>query len=227
MLNNFITDLTGTVPFDCWRVNFSHFCCVYSTTEWRNEHQELYQKVREWTDRHLLTPELKELYNACERKNNARHQKTKRMYRFVDDAIWTRDCIFVTLTFSNETLDRTDETTRRKRVNEFLRPYSCYCFNLDYGKQNEREHYHALVVGSKSIDPTPWHKYGAVHLERVRNVKNANRKIPKYMTKLCEHATKGTCTGRITYSKVRPYEMPYSDWFLNSIAKDDFPDCPF
>lgn len=227
-MENFITDLTGTSPYDCWRVGLSH-AITCSTEQWRSEHPEKYALVQQWRDRHLDNADLKMLFNACERINNARYQKTKRMNRFVQSAFNYHSCVFVTLTFSNETLSRTDETTRRKRVNEFLRPYGCYAFNLDYGKENEREHYHALVVGCERVDGKPWHKYGAIYCERVANNPNQPHKaLSKYMTKLSNHATKGTTCGRVTYSKEKPWNIPPAEWWYNYCPDPiNFPGVPF
>lgn len=230
MQTNFIDDLCGTSPQECWQVSFAH-SLSFASPEWIEAHREKYDLVMYWISRQLSNPDTKALYNACERINNARYQKNKRLNRFMKPAVEMRDCVFVTLTFSDDTLERTSAKTRREYVTDFLRPYICYVFNLDYGKKNEREHYHALVVGVRSIDCKPWHKYGAIKVEIVRN-REAPQKMTKYMTKLTNHATKGTCTGRVTYSKVKPWELPLADWYIDSFFDElhnelQNIDCPF
>lgn len=111
--------------------------------------------------------------------------------------------IFLTLTFTDEVLSRTSVDTRRQYVRKYLKKHcSAYVANIDFGKKNEREHYHALVV-SEGLDYRQWHKYGAIKGERVHDSEKDEKKTVKYLVKLSRHALKdlkGTCP-RIIYSR--------------------------
>lgn len=122
---------------------------------------------------------------------------------------------FLTLTFSDEVLNSTSEQTRRTYVSRFLKEHSSeYVSNIDFGANNGREHYHAVV---KDFDESPWlygfKKYSKVgfssdkSLDDFRDDKghvkedNTNR-MAKYMAKLTNHALKTLGTGkRFIYSR--------------------------
>lgn len=55
--------------------------------------------------------------------------------------------VFGTLTFKPEVLDQTSAKTRRRYIQRFLNEtFSDYIANIDFGKKNEREHYHFVAV---------------------------------------------------------------------------------
>lgn len=107
-------------------------------------------------------------------------------------------CLFLTLTFRDEVLEKTSEATRRKYVINFLSAVpNCagYVANIDFGvddRYTKREHYHALIACDK-VSQEKW-PYGNLDWERVRingNEKDLSiRKIPRYITKLTNHAVK-------------------------------------
>ena len=68
-----------------------------------------------------------------------------------------------------------------------------YVANIDFGAQNHREHYHA-VIQCKKIDASSWHKYGAIFIEKVRNngIGHDCERLSKYVSKLSNHAIKET-----------------------------------
>lgn len=110
------------------------------------------------------------------------------------------DSLFLTFTFTDEVLAKTTQDTRQIYVRRFLKSFSDnYVANIDFGKENEREHYHAVCVVPGRIDYTTW-KYGALNGERVR--KNSSPlALAKYVNKLVYHATKETTTQRIIFSR--------------------------
>ena len=58
-------------------------------------------------------------------------------------------CIFVTLTFTDKVLSKTNEKTREIYIKQFLKNESVfYIANRDYGKEKDREHYHAFLITS-------------------------------------------------------------------------------
>ena len=140
---------------------------------------------------------------------------------------------FLTFTFAPETLEKTNDTTRRKAVTTFLKSQcKYYIANKDYGGKNGREHYHAVVVGN--VDLKAW-DYGIINVQTVANRKQLTRKkipkrykdldaktqldfmkrdteskLAKYVAKLSNHAVKNTTKrSAIIYSKKQPvyYEL--------------------
>lgn len=110
-------------------------------------------------------------------------------------------CIWLTLTFNDDTLAKTSEETRRRYVARFLKTQSNrYIANIDYGSQNEREHYHAVVVGD-FVDMSKW-VYGFALTERIKNHDKTPVKLAKYVSKLTNHAIKeSTHRCRYIYSR--------------------------
>ena len=100
---------------------------------------------------------------------------------------------FLTFTFTDDSLNSTNEFKRRRYVREWLNKYTIdFVGNIDFGEENDREHYHALV-NAKTIDSSTWYnKYGAMKWELVRYDKNSTTKLAKYINKFLNHAIKET-----------------------------------
>lgn len=137
---------------------------------------------------------LKEL-NECRKINDAYYHRQKRLRDRVETMLLNGACLFLTLTFNNETLETTTPEQRRKRVQRFLKEYNClYVANIDFGKENGREHYHALINTDK-VNGKEWRKNnGDIDFKRVRNkdINNDKTKLAKYIAKLSNHAIKET-----------------------------------
>lgn len=137
------------------------------------------------------------------RLNNARYHRVGRLKRRVESIISYRS-YFLTLTFTNTTLSNTSVETRRRYVARYLKSISFnYVANIDYGKKNHREHYHA-VVQCDNIDHKLW-KYGNLDFELITyEDETPIEKLSKYIAKLTNHAIKETCKrGHMIYPKVR------------------------
>lgn len=128
---------------------------------------------------------------------------------------------FGTLTFNNDTLDKTNTNTRRKYVARYLKSISDnYIANIDFGdkeknpQSNEREHYHCLIACAQP--PFSW-QYGFCKFEKVGNTDTDNLKVAKYVAKLTNHAMKVERTGkarRLIYSRATtPTHAPL--WLLD------------
>lgn len=133
-------------------------------------------------------------------------------------------CIFCTLTFTDEVLNKTSEATRSKYVQRWLTSFEApYVANRDYGCQSHREHYHAVICTDlESVSVADW-SYGYSHFEEVgttrcyrvdKGIYERNRKkrddtpeydgdrTSRYLNKLSNHAVKETTKGaRIKYSR--------------------------
>ena len=144
------------------------------------------------------TQEGIEMYNECQKilhANNARKNRVKNRI----DLLLQKPCVFVTLTFSDKTLQSTTAETRRRYVRKFLDRYGMYVANKDFGAKNNREHYHAVVQVDK-IDCDDWN-FGNIDFKRVLSPNSTA--IAKYISKLTNHALKATTQGnRIIYGRM-------------------------
>ena len=154
----------------------------------------------------LNTQSIAELQECCMYDGSFRefqeiakidHASCKRASRLrsrIESMLLNGDCLFLTLTFNDETLNQTSVETRRQYVRKYLKTFDCpYVANIDYGAENGREHYHAVVNCSR-IDFDAWRKYGNINAERVRNksIELSKTRLSKYISKLSNHAIKQT-----------------------------------
>lgn len=129
-------------------------------------------------------------------------KKAQRVKGKTSEIVLTGSAVFLTLTFTNETLSGTTAETRRKYVRRYLKSQSdVYVANIDFGGKNGREHYHALVCGD--VDFKPWHGFGAIKGEKVMASDLDLTRTSKYIAKLSKHAIKKTAGKgvRIIYSR--------------------------
>lgn len=136
----------------------------------------------------------------AEKINRASKQRVNRLKKRIANMLDEGGCIFVTLTFNDNALTSTSESIRRKGVVEYLKSCSHrYVANIDYGKNNGREHYHAIVL-SNSISLQKWRRFGNINVERIR--KSNATALSKYISKLTNHAIKETTKrNAIIYSR--------------------------
>ena len=132
-------------------------------------------------------------------------EKTRRVRTKILSIMLIGSCSFLTLTFTDAVLSNTTEETRRRYVSRFLKSISTdYVANIDWGKQNGREHYHAVVFGT-DFEMSGWDKYGFSDCRTIgrKNDDTTSKKISKYIYKLSNHATKETTRcKKIIYSRV-------------------------
>lgn len=79
-----------------------------------------------------------------------------------------------------------------------------YILNIDYGKKNDRLHYHC-IVGTNVSDNLRFHLDNVYpcfsYTERIRLNSNDFRKVSKYLDKLTNHAVKDTTKkSRVLYN---------------------------
>lgn len=174
-------------------------------------------------------------YEEAEKINLARYKRVGRVRKRINSILHNNEFVqFITLTFSDETLEKTTAETRRKYVQRYLTELNCdYVANIDFGAKNGREHYHAVVGDVAKKDE--WEKYGffsslwvKIGDERLKKVPKRYKDLPqeeidlrmqednekalsKYVAKLTNHAIKETTKGsriltpKKTKRKVKPY----------------------
>lgn len=139
----------------------------------------------------------KEIWKEAEKVNHASYERVKRLKDRVKYIIENYPTTFITLTFTQDCLERTTPGSRKQLVVRWLKSHGVpYVANIDFGKENEREHYHA-VIGSQSLDYKSWHRNGALKGKKVVKKTNLEKdgdiKLAKYISKLANHAIKETC----------------------------------
>lgn len=129
--------------------------------------------------------EFRKIYNV----NNARAHQHKRVKDKIAKILANNDFnYFITFTFNDKALEL-KENTRKQYVSRFLSRYcNDYIANIDYGKKNGREHYHAIGSIPCDTDDCIW-KYGFIDIVPIRST-NDDVKLAYYLNKLSNHALK-------------------------------------
>ena len=137
-----------------------------------------------------------------EQLNAAYYARYGRLVKRISDMFDIFDCTFVTLTFEDKYLD-SSLATKREYCKRFLSSFEMpYVANVDYGGQNGRIHFHAVIACPKEqIEKEPW-KYGFQYLESCRTDTDDEKRLAKYVSKLSAHALKATTkNSRLIYSR--------------------------
>lgn len=148
-------------------------------------------------------------------------------------------CIFITLTFTDKVLSKTNEKTREIYIKKFLKNESVfYIANRDYGKEKDREHYHAFLITSyltlKDLDfnkiaygynirlNTFAYKYGSIYPKAYRYGHKAEI-IEMNANALTNHFIKETTKGaRIIQSRRTPTkeeQFKRLNRFINDVSR--------
>lgn len=139
----------------------------------------------------------------AQRLINARRASKHRVNRYIVNMAQCYDQLhFVTLTFTDEVLSKTSAVTRHRYVTRWLKANTRdYIGNVDYGKQNGREHYHAVVSFKSTPEGFEW-PYGFQNVKKVGSISPENRQkqqLSGYLLKLSNHAGKPNA-GRIFHA---------------------------
>ena len=135
---------------------------------------------------------------------NARRKKKERVKKKITHLVSEGSSLFLTLTFKNEVFEKTSKETRRTYVRRYLKQYSDnYIANIDYGDENGREHYHAVVDGIRDLNFEDWYKsYGAIKMRHIKTKEQQAEIISSYITKLTNHTIKNSTNNeRLIYSR--------------------------
>lgn len=159
-----------------------------------------------------------------ERKLNSHYQKVSRTKkRFIYLLCRFKFIYFVTFTFNDTLLDKCDRV-KKDCIKDCLNSFSFdihFILNRDYGKSNDREHYHCLVAtnSDKNIldhinntyyvydnSSRQWISGGIVWVQRVIINENSLKRLSKYINKLSNHATKSTTKSSRIYYNFKAYD---------------------
>jgi hypothetical protein len=125
-----------------------------------------------------------DITRVCRNINKSRYDKAKRCKDRVEDSVTCGNAYFITLTFTDEILSKTNEKTRRRYVSRAFKAIGYrYVANIDYGDKTHREHYHGIIEplpfclaswtnGKREYKDVPdfreWcNKYGFVTIEKI------------------------------------------------------------
>ena len=87
-------------------------------------------------------------YSDCIKIIHADNQRYNRLFFRVKYMMDLGQCMFLTLTFDEDSLKNSSSESRHNWVKRFLkRNFNCYVANIDFGKTTQREHFHAVVLG--------------------------------------------------------------------------------
>lgn len=166
---------------------------LISFEEYRNN--RYYKEVRDFLKPYRdHYPDI--LIECCKILDSLKKRK-QRLKKRLDTMLNTYDTnTFITLTFNDICLHHTSPEERRLKVRLFLKYFGCYVGNIDFGKENNREHYHAVVSGKVTTEIREFYYklfYGSnINFQKITTSKKSAEKLAKYVAKLTNHALKET-----------------------------------
>lgn len=166
---------------------------LISYQEYKNN--SYYQKVQQF-----LRPYYKhcpEILIECDKILESLKKRKQRLNKRLNLMLNTYDTnTFITCTFNDFCLNNTTSDERRLKVRLFLKCFGCYVGNIDFGIENNREHYHAVVCGTVTTELRElYYKlfYGSnINFQKITTSKKSAEKLAKYVAKLTNHALKET-----------------------------------
>lgn len=142
---------------------------------------------------------------------NADRQRRLRLKNRIGNILSKGNAYFLTLTFSDESLNNTQAHIRRKYVSELCKSISNdYVGNVDFGKKKGREHYHVVISTDsfKDVDfklkrgvglcsdtvsaIDSWSKHGIYLVQPCGCDDKDADSLARYTCKLTNHAIKET-----------------------------------
>lgn len=120
---------------------------------------------------------------------------------------------FCTFTFDNNHIERCDRT-KRDLIKMVLNNYDFkYMLNIDYGKKNEREHYHCILATNTDIDINEFFQFyyeGGFSLSiKCKNGFDDFKRLTKYINKLTNHCIKATTKRQRILYNFKGYDLLY------------------
>lgn len=140
-----------------------------------------------------------------ERVLKARYMKVSRIKKRLVYLLSRCEYIwFCTFTFSDKYINKTDRT-KRDLIKSVINTHDFkYMLNIDYGKKNEREHYHCIIGTDINFDV---HQYFQSHYPCINKSILCKKglddfvRLSKYINKLTNHCIKATTKRqRIVYN---------------------------
>lgn len=150
--------------------------------------------------------------NDYERILNARYCKVSRIKKRLVYLITHFDYLyFCTFTFDNDFIKKCDRSKRDLIKNTIIRfdDDLNYILNVDYGKKNEREHYHCIIATNNNGDFRSYLKCNYPYFTSCDIINKSNndiKRISKYINKLSNHCTKDTTKNKRVVMNFKGYD---------------------
>lgn len=159
------------------------------------------------------------------RKIKADEMRKYRTIKHILSIIKNYDAISLCFSFSDETLQKTNEKTRLFYIKKYLNDFAKdYILNKDYGGNNGREHYHAIARPKYKIFLSKFYTLGNMTFTKIHSAKYGaiNTDIKTMANRFYNHATKQTTNGsRLIFARCnRQSESKYKytiDRFLRGL----------
>ena len=138
---------------------------------------------------------------------NARYSKVSRIKKHIIYLLnHKKFCYFLTFTFDDDLLSKCDRTQRDTIKNCLLSfdDSSFYILNVDFGKKNDRKHFHCIYGTDSNCNLEMFLKLtypSFTYTEKIRLYSNDISKVSKYINKLSNHTNKdSTHNKRVVYN---------------------------
>ena len=174
----------------------------------------------------ITEEEFKKIINEKQRRKNKRYRTDRKIYLMQrvamalerNSEVKTR-IVFITLTLDDKTLS-TKENTYIRKVHKWLKEHFVVALlNKDYGKNNEREHYHAIALTAEPLLNTNIRSKKGYSLYKLKKQDytlgfeptleivdmNDKESVRNYLLKLNNHSNKDTASS----SRLRVITNPY------------------
>ena len=146
--------------------------------------------------------EGRKLEDAIEMHQHCYYKRLVRLKKRIANLLEYKHPYFITFTLNERSLGRNLGTYKRK-ITSTLEHVEVidFVYNIDYGKTNERLHFHAIASFNEPLDYTQLYqiwKYGAINIKPI--IIKDSEALKRYITKQTEHAVKKTA-GKIFYKR--------------------------
>lgn len=166
-----------------------------------------YYQIVEQLENQLVSEISPAGFVQCQQLENNRYKRVQRLRKRLKNMLENdNDAYFITFTFDDDHIDKSNDKTKRVMVSRVLRECATdYVANVDYGGDSEyidnkgqlrtateRIHFHALA--NNPIDKDKW-PYGFIRIDKVRKSTpeekmESLRLLPLYIDKFTNHAMK-------------------------------------
>lgn len=137
---------------------------------------------------------------AINNLNQSYQRRDSRLKKRIENILQNEHTYFITFTIAPKYYDLKYNTYLRK-IKEALAGASNWVLNSDYGKTNERLHFHCLATFNLQLDYNTLnaiYKYGSINFKPIYSTNE--KAIREYLNKTFNHAVKQTA-GKIHYSR--------------------------
>lgn len=144
--------------------------------------------------------EGQQIQQAITNLNKSYQRRDSRLKKRLENMLQNEYTYFITFTIAPKNYDLEYNTYLRK-IKEALAGASGWVLNSDYGKTNERLHFHCVATFKTQLDYNILnniYKYGTINFKLIYNTNE--KALREYLNKTFNHTVKQTA-GKIHYSR--------------------------